>query len=127
MKKIKNILLILLVLLTATSLLVLLYFKTKKEPEDLINYESEIWDIDLLRKFSSYVEEIYPSDKTYLKDDNDSIIITLIDLKKKYKKDISMFNTKKVSCDTENSTITIVKDSGIEIRKVDLFCERLDE
>lgn len=121
MNKKKIIILIAIIICLLLLLLVIFY---PKKTEDLVKDNVAEWDIDLIRKFSSYVEEVYPSDKKYLTDGNESIIITLKDLKEKYNKDVSMFNTKRVSCDLEKSTIEILKDDGSEIRKVDLFCEK---
>lgn len=121
MDKKKTIILVTIVICLLLILLVIFYPRKK---EDLINENVAEWDIDLVRKFSSYVEEVYPSDKNYLTNDTESIVITLQELKEKYNKDVSMFNTEKVSCDLEKSTIEILKDEDSEIRKVDLFCEK---
>lgn len=121
MSKKKIIILVSIIICLLIFLLVIFYPKKQK---DLVKDDVAEWDIDLVRKFSSYVEEVYPSDKNYLINDTESIVITLQDLKEKYNKDVSMFNTKKVSCDLEKSTIEILKDEGSEIRKVDLICEK---
>ena len=117
----KKKIIMLVVIIICLLLLVIFYLKKN---EDSANENIVDWDIDLIRKFSSYVEEVYPSDKNYLTDDNETIVITLQELKEKYNKDVSMFNTEKISCNLEKSTIEILKDDGSEIRKVDLFCEK---
>lgn len=121
MNKKKTIILVAIIICLLLLLVVIFY---PKKTEDLVKDDVAEWDIDLMRKFSSYVEEVYPSDKNYLTSDTESIIITLQDLKENYNKDVSMFNTKRVSCDLEKSTIEILKDDDNEIRKIDLLCEK---
>lgn len=121
MNKKKTIILVAIIICLLLLLAVIFY---PKKTEDLVKDDVAEWDIDLMRKFSSYVEEVYPSDKSYLTSDTESIIITLQDLKENYNKDVSMFNTKRVSCDLEKSTIEILKDDDNEIRKIDLLCEK---
>ncbi len=121
MNKKKTIILVAIIICLLLLLVVIFY---PKKTEDLVKDDVAEWDIDLMRKFSSYVEEVYPSDKSYLTSDTESIIITLQDLKENYNKDVSMFNTKRVSCDLEKSTIEILKDDDNEIRKIDLLCEK---
>ena len=121
MNKKKTIILVAIIICLLLLLVVIFY---PKKAEDLVKDDVAEWDIDLMRKFSFYVEEVYPSDKNYLTSDTESIIITLQDLKENYNKDVSMFNTKRVSCDLEKSTIEILKDDDNEIRKIDLLCEK---
>ena len=64
----------------------------------------------------------------YTLDNDGKFVITLYELQTKYGKDFSMYNTDTISCDLQNSTITVkkIEEDGIE-KIVDLSCTNSEE
>ena len=93
--------------------------------EGMTSDEFYNWETKLNIKAIELVEEVF-NDK-YPIDKDGKFTITLYDLQTKYGKNLSQYNTNTITCDLENSIITVTKEKEGYIKSVQLACTNSEE
>ena len=84
-------------------------------PEQFYN-----WETQLNIRAIQLLDETF--NDQYTLDENGEFKISLKELKTKYNVDLSEFNTGTISCDLENSVITVTKENGEYFKSVLIKC-----
>ena len=93
--------------------------------EGMTSEEFYNWETKLNIRAIEILDETF--NDNYTLDKNKEFSITLYELQTKYGKNLSQYNTNTITCDLENSIITVKKEKDEYVKSVLLSCTNTEE